>query len=70
MVNRAGGIAVGIAAASVVAAFFGAFGAGVAAFAQQPLVEKFVLSDTIQPVSAGELDRPLRGPAPKALRRC
>ncbi|MGD0787720.1 MAG: nodulation protein NfeD [Terracidiphilus sp.] len=57
MVNRAGGIAVGIAAASVVAAFFGAFGAGVAAFAQQPLVEKFVLSDTIQPVTAGELDR-------------
>jgi membrane-bound serine protease (ClpP class) len=28
-----------------------------AAFAQQPLVEKFVLSDTIQPVSAGQLDR-------------
>jgi membrane-bound serine protease (ClpP class) len=27
------------------------------AFAQQPLVEKFVLSDTIQPVSAGQLDR-------------
>jgi membrane-bound serine protease (ClpP class) len=25
--------------------------------AQQPLVEKFVLSDTIQPVTAGELDR-------------
>jgi membrane-bound serine protease (ClpP class) len=27
------------------------------AFAAQPLVEKLVLSDTIQPVSAGELDR-------------
>jgi membrane-bound serine protease (ClpP class) len=27
------------------------------AFAQQPLVDKFVLSDTIQPVTAGELDR-------------
>jgi membrane-bound ClpP family serine protease len=57
MVQRVKGIAVGIAAASVAAAFFGAFGLGVAAFAQQPLVEKFVLSDTIQPVTAGELDR-------------
>ncbi|MGD0859641.1 MAG: nodulation protein NfeD [Terracidiphilus sp.] len=57
MVHRVKGIAVGIAAASVAAAFFGAFGLGVAAFAQQPLVEKFVLSDTIQPVTAGELDR-------------
>jgi membrane-bound serine protease (ClpP class) len=27
------------------------------AFAQQPLVDKFVLSDTIQPVTQGELDR-------------
>jgi membrane-bound serine protease (ClpP class) len=61
MVQRVRGIAVRIAAASVAAAFLGAFGLGVAAFAQQPpqqpLVEKFVLSDTIQPVTAGELDR-------------
>ena len=27
------------------------------ASAQQPLVDKFVLDDTIQPVTAGELDR-------------
>jgi len=26
-------------------------------FAQQPLVEEFVLNDTVQPVTAGELDR-------------
>ncbi|UWZ84244.1 NfeD family protein [Occallatibacter riparius] len=30
-----------------------------AAHAQQPLIEKFVLNDTIQPVSAGQLDRAL-----------
>jgi len=61
MIKCVRGIAVRIAAGSVAAAFFGAFGLGVAAFAQQPpqqpLVEKFVLSDTIQPVTAGELDR-------------
>jgi membrane-bound serine protease (ClpP class) len=32
-------------------------GFGVPAAAQQPLVEKFVLADTIQPVSAGQLER-------------
>jgi membrane-bound serine protease (ClpP class) len=62
MIQRVKGIAVRIAAGSVAAAFLGAFGLGAAAFAQQtppqqPLVEKFVLSDTIQPVTAGELDR-------------
>lgn len=31
----------------------------VSAHAQQPLVDKFVLDDTIQPVSAGQLDRAL-----------
>ena len=46
----------------VAAAVFAAFGLGATAFAQQsqprqPLVEKFVLSDTIQPVSASQLDR-------------
>ena len=61
MVQRVRGIAVRIAAGSIAAALFGAFGLSVAALAQQPpqqpLVEKFVLSDTIQPVTAGELDR-------------
>lgn len=32
---------------------------GVVSRAQQPLVDKFVLDDTIQPVSAGQLDRAL-----------
>ncbi len=32
-------------------------GVAIPASAQQPLVDKFVLSDTIQPVTAGELDR-------------
>jgi len=58
MVQRASRIALGLVAAAV----FAAFGFGAAAFAQQPqpqqpLVDKFVLSDTIQPVSAGQLDR-------------
>jgi membrane-bound serine protease (ClpP class) len=38
--------------------------------AQQPLVDKLVLSDTIQPVSAGELDRAIARPTPTARRRC
>jgi membrane-bound serine protease (ClpP class) len=46
----------------VAAALFGASGLGSAAFAQQPLaqqpiVDKLVLADTIQPVTAGQLDR-------------
>jgi len=32
-------------------------GLAIPALAQQPLVDKFVLSDTIQPITAGELDR-------------
>ena len=43
-----------------IAAFVGlilAAGLATSACAEQPLVEKFVLSDTIQPVTAGELDR-------------
>ena len=36
-----------------------AFGLVMPAFADQPLVDKLVLSDTIQPVTAGELDRAL-----------
>ena len=60
MVQRARGIAVLIGL--IAAGFLGAFGLSSAAFAQNPLpqnplVEKFVLSDTIQPVSAGQLDR-------------
>jgi membrane-bound serine protease (ClpP class) len=36
-----------------------ASGWGAGAFAQQPVVDKLVLSDTIQPVTAGQLDRAL-----------
>ncbi len=59
--KRARGLAV---LAGWAAAAFAAFGLGVAAFAEQPLaprplVDKLVLSDTIQPVTAGELDRAL-----------
>jgi membrane-bound serine protease (ClpP class) len=49
-------LAVGLAAAAVLATVTGSAGA---ASAQQPLVEKFVLDDTIQPVSADELHRAL-----------
>jgi membrane-bound serine protease (ClpP class) len=45
----------GIACSLVLAAGFGLWSQ--AAPARQPLVEKFVLDDTIQPVSAGQLDR-------------
>jgi len=48
MIQRVRGFAVGLVAAFVLA---------ISASAQQPLVDKFVLSDTIQPVTAGELDR-------------
>jgi membrane-bound serine protease (ClpP class) len=34
-------------------------GIGIPAFAEQPLVDKLILSDTIQPVTAAELDRAL-----------
>jgi membrane-bound serine protease (ClpP class) len=59
MVHHTGRFAVLI---GLVAAFLGTLGLGslnVAAqgAAQQPRVDKLVLSDTIQPVSAGELDR-------------
>jgi membrane-bound serine protease (ClpP class) len=33
------------------------FGTGAAALAQQPVVDKLVLTDTIQPVTAGQMDR-------------
>ncbi|MGB6743053.1 MAG: nodulation protein NfeD [Terracidiphilus sp.] len=50
MVHLAAGLAVAAALAT-------ASGLTAAASAQQPLVEKFVLDDTIQPVSADELQR-------------
>jgi membrane-bound serine protease (ClpP class) len=46
-----------ILAGLVVAAGLVAFGPAAPAAAQQPLVEKLVLSDTIQPVTQGQLDR-------------
>ncbi len=53
MVERTHRFVVALAAAVL----FAAFGLVSPAFAQQPLVEKLVLSDTIQPVTASELDR-------------
>jgi len=55
MVQRANGFA--IWAGLVVAAGLAASGWATPATAQQPLVDKLVLSDTIQPVTAGQLDR-------------
>jgi len=40
-----------------VSAFLCAGGLAIAAVAEQPVVDKLILSDTIQPVTAGELDR-------------
>ena len=54
MINRASSWAAGVLAAVVVV---GAI--GIPARADQPLVDKLVLSDTIQPVTAAELDRAL-----------
>jgi membrane-bound serine protease (ClpP class) len=44
-------------AATIAVGLIAAAGLGSTAFAEQPLVDKLVLSDTIQPVSAGQLDR-------------
>jgi len=57
-------------AATIAVGLIAAAGLGSTAFAEQPLVDKLVLSDTIQPVSAGQLDRPLRRPTRMAHRRC
>ena len=46
-------------AAAVLAGLTIVGGIGIPAFADQPLVDKLVLSDTIQPVTAAELDRAL-----------
>ena len=50
MIQRIHGIAAAIG-------LIAAFGLSAPSFAQQPVVDKFVLSDTIQPVTQGELDR-------------
>jgi membrane-bound serine protease (ClpP class) len=42
---------------AVLAGLIAAFGLSAPAFAQQPVVDKFVLADTIQPVTQGELER-------------
>jgi len=54
MMIRARGLAVLVGS---VVAFLGVFGTGAAALAEQPHVDKLVLTDTIQPVAAGQLDR-------------
>jgi len=54
MMKRAWGLAVAV---GWVAAFVAAWVPGSRALAQQPIVDKLVLSDTIQPVTAGQLDR-------------
>jgi membrane-bound serine protease (ClpP class) len=46
-------------AAAVLAGLTFVGGIGIPAFAEQPLVDKLILSDTIQPVTAAELDRAL-----------
>lgn len=62
-------IAFGLTAVAFAGAVWGTMGPGTAAFAQQtqnpvqaqaPLVDKFVLDDTIQPVSQGELERAIK----------
>jgi membrane-bound serine protease (ClpP class) len=55
MVQRTRGFAVLVGLAAT--ALLSALGPAASALAQQPLVVKLVLSDTIQPVTAGELDR-------------
>ncbi len=61
MVQLVRGFTVRIAVGLVVAAGFAACGLAVPAIAQQPLpqplVDKLVLADTIQPVTAGQLER-------------
>lgn len=58
MLQQIGRIGVGAGRLAVAMAL--AAGWGLALLAQQPLVEKIVLKDTIQPVSAGMLERALK----------
>jgi len=46
-----------VMSSAILLGLFAAFGLSASALSQQPLVDKFVLSDTIQPVTQGELDR-------------
>jgi membrane-bound serine protease (ClpP class) len=57
MVERERRIAIRVAVGLIAAVGLGAFGLSFPALAQQPLVEKFVLDDTIQPVTAEGLNR-------------
>jgi membrane-bound serine protease (ClpP class) len=59
MVQREFGFAVKIVAGLIMGFGVVSFGLAGATAAQQPLVEKLVLSDTIQPITAAELDRAL-----------
>ena len=54
----------------VLSGFFAAALVGFPAFAQQPIVDKLVLADTIQPVRRESWSARLRRPTPMALRRC
>jgi membrane-bound serine protease (ClpP class) len=54
MKMRAYGLAIAVGCA---AAFFADCGMASTALAEHPIVDKLILSDTIQPVTAGELDR-------------
>jgi membrane-bound serine protease (ClpP class) len=57
MFERVRGFVIQIAPSLIAAAGFASLGLAAPVYGQQPLVEKLVLSDTIQPVSAGQLDR-------------
>jgi membrane-bound serine protease (ClpP class) len=57
MIERAFGLAAGVLAGLVVAGGLGIPACAGQPAAQQPLIDKLVLSDTIQPVTAGQLDR-------------
>jgi membrane-bound serine protease (ClpP class) len=57
MVQRVRGIAAKMVFGLIISAFLYASGACSMLLAQQPVVDKLVLADTIQPVSAGQLER-------------
>jgi len=46
------------------------FGLSAPAHTQQPLVDKMILADTIQPVTEGELNRAIAAPTPTAQASC
>src|ERR1035438_2383211 len=57
MLQRTRGFALRIAVGLATVVLWGASGFGSPALAQQPLVDRFVLKDTVQPVSQSELTR-------------